>query len=176
MMHATVVYESMFGNTERVAQAIAAGLGENMVVHVLRADPGMHLGDDIDLLVVGAPTHAFSMSRKSTRASAGQQGAVGDFANGPGLREWIDALPARGAVAPTVATFDTRIKKRGIPGSAARAAQKKLHGLGLPVLAPAMSFWVSGTTGPLLAGEADRARSWGKGLAEQMQRRQSTVR
>jgi hypothetical protein len=173
--HIAVVFESMFGNTERLARAIAAGLAGQGSVDILRAAPDVVLDEDVDLVVVGGPTHAFSLSRASTRTSAGQQGAVAQIAGGPGLREWIEGLPARGPVSPAVAAFDTRIKKRGVPGSAARAAEKRLRRLGLPVLTPAMSFWVDGTTGPLVAGEAERARQWGALLAQLLRERQGVA-
>jgi hypothetical protein len=61
--------------------------------------------------------------------------------------------------------FDTRFKKpRWLTGSAARAAEKRLRELGYRIAAPAESFFVAGTTGPLVAGELDRARRWGDRL------------
>ena len=81
------------------------------------------------------------------------------------MREWIDRLSFHGD-RPAVATFDTRIRKRGVPGSAARAADKRLRRMGFHALAPAISFWVTGTTGPLLPGEEERARHWGTELAQ----------
>lgn len=171
MTHVAVVFESMFGNTERVARAIAAGLREELSVDVLRAGPAVTVPADVELLVVGAPTHAFSLSRRGTRSSARQQGATAEVADGPGLREWIDGL-GRPMAAPAVATFDTRIRKRGVPGSAARAAQKRLRSTGMSVaLAPATSFWVEGTTGPLVVGEEERARQWGVHLGALLRER-----
>ena len=167
MTRALVVFESMFGNTETVARAVASGLAESMTVDVRRAGPDVPV-DDVDLLVVGGPTHAFSLSRTATRQAARDQGAPADTAGGPGLREWLDGLRLP-AEPPVVATFDTRIKKRGVPGSAARTAQKKLRRRGLRVVAPAQSFWVGDTAGPLLDREEQRAREWGTALAGRLQ-------
>jgi hypothetical protein len=175
MAHVAIVFESMFGNTERVARAIAAGLGEELTVDVLRACPAVRLAADVELLVVGAPTHAFSLSRRGTRASTGPQGVIAEIAGGPGLREWIDGLRFPSAAAPAVAAFDTRIRRRGVPGSAAMVAERKFRRIGLPILAPATSFWVDGTTGPVVPSEEERARQWGVHLGALLRERLSIL-
>jgi hypothetical protein len=81
---------------------------------------------------------------------------------GWGLREWLTSLQAPAGVA--AAAFDTRISKPRLPGSAARAAEKRLRRLGLRMVAPAASFYVEGTSGPLLEGEQERARRWGQSV------------
>jgi len=171
MACALVVFESMFGNTEVVAAQIAAGLAEMLDdVKVVRAGPGVEVGDDVVLLVVGGPTHAFGLSRASTRDSAGQQGAPADVARAEGLREWLAELPLTTC---RVAAFDTRIHKPGVPGSAARGAERRLGKAGGRVVSPATSFWVSGMRGPLVAGEDERARSWGRLLGTRLPDRYS---
>lgn len=163
-MRALVVYESMFGNTAEVAHAIADGLSAHMSVETVEvgaAPPSP--GEEVDLLVVGGPTHAFSMSRPESRESAAKQAKGPLVSTGRGLREWLAALP-RGC-APAAATFDTRVKVPLLPGSAARAAQKRLRRLGIPIAAPATSFYVTTSTGPLAEGELDRARDWARSLA-----------
>jgi flavodoxin len=163
-MKALVVYESMWGNTEEVARAVAAGLGETLDVEVAEvgrapAEPG----DDIALVVAGGPTHAFSMTRPSTRADAVEQGAPHDA--GTGLREWLEALPS-GRHPQRLATFDTRVDKvRHLPGSAAKKAAKTGRKHGYQAAARAQSFYVHDTAGPLLDGELDRAEEWGRELA-----------
>ena len=160
--HALVVFESMFGNTHAIAVAVAESLATQYrdvdVVDV--ADAPLRL-DDVSLLVVGAPTHAFGMSRLSTRRAATDQGAEATVERG--VREWLADLerptrPMRAAV------FDTRIRKPLMPGSAARAMRRRLRRLGLEVTAP-ISFGVTGTPGPLVDGELDRARRWATSLA-----------
>lgn len=164
MSRALVVVESMFGNTRAVATAIAEGLSDQMSVDVVDVgDARPQPGREVDLVVVGGPTHAFGMSRRSTREAALQQGAHDGTGSGRGMREWLaDLTPSSAA---TVVTFDTRVKKAGIPGSAARAASRKLRRDGLRVV-DAQSFFVQGSEGPLVPGELDRAREWGRRLAE----------
>ncbi|MGH3505904.1 MAG: hypothetical protein ACRDO2_01730, partial [Nocardioidaceae bacterium] len=109
------------------------------------------------LLVIGGPTHAFGMSRASTRADAVTKGAPGAAATG--LRDWLDAPPTFEGK-PWVATFDTRIDKPLIPGSAARAAIRRLRKLGGRVLVGPQSFFVTDLEGPLRDGEISRANEW----------------
>jgi hypothetical protein len=161
-MKALIVYESMFGNTKEIATAVADGLGE--VFDVRLADvSGMPAVDDADLLVVGAPTHAFGLSRPQTRRDAGRQAAVSADALTIGLREYLDCSPALAGV--RAAAFDTKINKRFLPGSAARLACRQLRRLGCEVLVEAESFRVDGTTGPLAEGEPQRARRWAQTLS-----------
>jgi Flavodoxin len=171
---ALVVYESMFGNTEAIARAIAGGLSagsEVRVTDVVGAPPNLA---EFDLLVVGAPTHAFGLSRPQTRSDAGKRGARADAAQGRGVREWLAAIDSDSVAATTAATFDTRVRRPRLPGSAARAARRRLHRLGFCVL-PARSFWVTGTPGPLADGELERARRWGEQLVTARRREQSSA-
>jgi hypothetical protein len=168
-MKALVVYESMFGNTEKVARAVADGLRTRMEVEVVGADQApAPLGETVDLVVVGGPTHAFSMTRQNTREDAIRQGARSGSEE-TGIREWIDHL-ASGPHAERVATFDTRVARTGgrvrhFPGSAAKAAAKGLRKHGYTALAEPESFWVEDTAGPLFPGEVERAEQWGEELA-----------
>lgn len=164
MMRALVVYESLWGNTRKVAEAVAEGLRSRMdvVLADVRTAPEV-VGPDVDLLVVGGPTHAFSMSRESTRADAARQGADHQAAAGIGLREWVARI-AMGEARPPVAAFDTKIKHPKLPGSAARAALRGLRRAGFRPVLPASNFYVDGTPGPLTDGELERARAWGERL------------
>ncbi|WP_086664228.1 flavodoxin family protein [Lentzea kentuckyensis] len=161
MKHALVVYESMFGNTKEIAEAVAEGLRAAMTVEVVEVGSApVVLSDEVGLLVVGGPTHAFSMSRPSTRADAATKGADKNAAAAGGLREWVEQV-GKGAARPSVAAFDTKVKRPMLPGSAARAAIKLLRRAQFPVLTEAENFYVDGTAGPLIEGEPDRARNWG---------------
>jgi hypothetical protein len=165
MTRAVVVVESMFGNTEKIARAVADGIASNFQVEVVRVDRAPRkLAPDVHLLVVGGPTHAFGLSRPGTRLAARDQGA--DPSVNVGLREWLGTLRS-GSNRVAVATFDTRIKKTGVPGSAARGALRRLRRLGFRPAAAPCSFYVAGTDGPLLSGEVARARAWATQLAEQ---------
>ncbi|HEX6249599.1 MAG TPA: flavodoxin/nitric oxide synthase [Nocardioidaceae bacterium] len=163
-MKALVVHESMFGNTAAVARAVAEGLGVHVDVELVGADQApAPLDELVDLLVVGGPTHAFSMTRSTTRADAVRQGGRPE-AEAAGVREWIDRLHA-GPHSEMVATFDTRVgKMRHLPGSAAKAAAKALRRLGYLPVVPPESFYVLDVGGPLLEGEVERAREWGERL------------
>ncbi|MDR7275675.1 flavodoxin family protein [Catenuloplanes atrovinosus] len=162
-MRALVVYESMFGNTERIALAIAEGMSE--LVQAEPRDVATHpqaVGQGYCALAVGGPTHAFGLSRATTRRSAGEQGAAGPAETG--VREWLAQYTSLAGM--PAATFDTRIGTPWPTGSAARAVQKRLRRLGCRIMLPAEGFAVTGTAGPLRDGELARARRWGRTLAE----------
>lgn len=161
-MNALVVVESVFGNTRRIAEAVAEGLGPAVrVVDVAQAARTPELLDGVDLLVVGGPTHAFGMTRLATRRSAAEQG--GPPAAATGLREWLAALP-RAAQPVSAAAFDTRVNRPRLPGSAASGAARRLRRLGYDVVARPETFRVVGTQGRLLDAEPERARVWGHNL------------
>ena len=163
-MRALVVFESMFGNTETIASAIGEGLSTRMPVDVVEVGSApTDIGADVVLLVVGGPTHAFGMSRPQTREDATRQAGGHVVSTSGGIREWLDAVSGSASM-PTVA-FDTRVDKRWVPGSAARAAQRRLRGKGFRAAAEPMTFYVQGTPGPLVEGERSRARLWGVELA-----------
>jgi hypothetical protein len=165
---ALLVVESMFGNTREVAEAVGGGLrdgGVDAVVVDVAAAPAA-LATDLHLLVLGAPTHAFSLSRPSTRADAVRQGAPVERA-ATGLREWLTALllpdPRH---TPVTAVFDTRVSKvRRLPTAAGPRAVRLARRRGLTVLSRPEAFVVADVQGPLLAGERERATAWGYGLA-----------
>lgn len=164
-MRALVVYESSFGNTGQVAQAVWEGMFsrlQDVALLEVRAAP-RRLPPELELLVVGAPTQAFGMSRPSTRADAQVQAGATPTDATIGVREWLSSVetPDRPVHA---ATFDTRIHSPHVPGSAAVGAWRVLRRAGFEVAAEAESFWVLGIKGPLREGELDRARAWGVGL------------
>jgi len=168
-MTAMVVYESMYGSTRTIAEAIAEGLASSVEVRV--AEVGTLVGEetalgaDVDLLVVGGPTHAFSMSRASTRADALKKSPDGSVISSSGVREWLAevTLPAGTAVA----AFDTKVLKPNLPGAACKAIEKELKRKGGRPVARAHSFKVVGNTG-LVDGETDEARAWGAQLAARL--------
>jgi len=161
-MKALIVYESAWGNTKAVAEAIGEGLSSHVhseVVAVLDAPSLDQI--ETDLLIVGAPTHAFGLSRPTTREDAHQRGGeLLEF----GIREWLESDP----VSLRVATFDTHVRHPNLPGHAGQKAAKKLKKLGCTILANSESFFVEGYEGPLLPGELDRARQWGQDLATRL--------
>lgn len=67
-MRAVVVYESMYGNTHLIADAIAAGLSARFEVRVVPvSEAGADVLEGADLVVVGGPTHGHGMSRAVSR-------------------------------------------------------------------------------------------------------------
>src|ERR1700720_4941895 len=113
-MRAVVVYESMYGNTHLIADAIGAGLSTAFDVRVVPVSTAWpEVIADADLVVVGGPTHVHGMSRASTRKAAVKAAhkpvsplQVEADAPGPGLREWfgsLDRYPVKAAA------FDTRM-------------------------------------------------------------------
>ncbi len=89
-MSALVVYESMFGNTQSIAKGIGDGLSSRMTVEIVEVGEAPSIIDpDVELLVVGGPTHAFGMSRPGTRQNAAQQTGHDLVSKGIGMREWL---------------------------------------------------------------------------------------
>ena len=157
-LRALVVVESMFGNTEQVAGAVAVGSadgGRRRVVDVAAAP--VDLPADLDLLVLGGPTHAFSMSRPHPRADAVRRGRP---PNAPttGLREWLERAPAAAGRVPGTRRLRhagpkvRRLPRRRTPRRPARPPARSRAGR------QAEGFLVADTAGPLVDGELERAR------------------
>jgi flavodoxin len=164
-LRALVIYESMFGNTERLAHAVAAGLqmgGASVVIREVNTAPSV-IPSDIDLVVLGAPTHAFSLSRPSTRADAVRQGAPAHRAH-LGVREWLSEFSAHSGSG--IAIFDTRASKvRRLPMAAGPRAARIARKRGFILLTKPVGFVVEDIKGPLAPNELDRAVKWGRFLA-----------
>jgi len=169
-MRAVVVYESMYGNTHLIAEAIGAGLRtafDVRVVPVSQANPDSIA--DASLVVVGGPTHAHGMSRGSTRKAAVRAAAepaggltVEPDALGPGLRDWFGWLGDRAVPA---AAFDTRMHgPAALTGRASKGVTRLLREHGFDVVAEPESFLVT-KQDRLEPHEQDRARDWGARLA-----------
>lgn len=167
MIKSLVVYESMFGNTKRIAEAIALGLGTHGDVAVSEVGTAPLPDRSLDLVVIGGPTHAFGMSRKGTRESAASQTTEALISSDVGIREWLGRLgPAPDGI--TGAAFDTRIDKPRLPGTAAAKVQKVLRRLGYRLPVDPENFYVDGSLGPLLVGEEERATRWAANLVAMM--------
>ncbi|MEB7505485.1 hypothetical protein [Arthrobacter koreensis] len=165
-MRALVVYESLWGNTAKVARAVAERLGGGMEVEVSDAGSAPATADGFDLLVVGGPTHAFSMSRPRTRADAVKSHGAPHEPD-VGIREWLDRLAPAAAQIPA-AVFDTRVDKPRLPGSAAKAARHELRSLGFDTGRKPRTFRVHGYEGPLLDGELEEAARWASEILDQL--------
>ena len=163
-MQILVIYDSVFGNTEKVAQAIAQAIGQAIasglgapataeLLHVSRIKPCQM--EDSDLLVVGSPTRGFRPTE--------------DIAN------VLDRLAPKALQGKRVAAFDTRFKadeqksvvtrfvvKTG--GYAAKRIAERLKKAGGMLIAPPEGFYVADIEGPLKDGELERAAAWAKSL------------
>ena len=168
MSRALVVYESVFGDARAIAHAVAEGLSTSVRTDVVAASEApAEIDADVRLLVVGGPNHALGMPRPSTRAGAVKQYDAVIPDTGAGLHEWLETvrLPRDGIAG---VAFDTRGSGHPMLSKmdhAARTEEKLLHRAGAKVVARAEHFFVVDTKGPLVEGEEDRARQWGRSLA-----------
>ncbi len=159
-MKALIVYDSLFGNTEKVAQAVARGIGAPEEVELARVGSlTSRQLEGVPLLVVGSPTQGFRASKATAAFLAG--------------------LPAGSLKGVRVAAFDTRmgfedmgwgtaiirfmffIKVGGYAADPIAAALRKSGG---ELALPPEGFFVHGREGPLKDGELERAEAWGKSL------------
>jgi flavodoxin len=160
-MKALVIYDSAFGNTAQVAQAIGNALALQMEVtveHVGAVRPEQLA--DVNLLIAGSPTQKFRPTAPITA--------------------FLKGIPAQGLQGIKVAAFDTRIALSTIESSilrfivnmggyAAKPIASKLKQKGGEVIMPPEGFFVEDKEGPLKAGELERAAEWAKQMvAEQL--------
>ena len=157
-MRVFVIYDSVFGNTEKIARAIADALGSRLAVEIVLADKvALEQLTGLDLLVVGSPTRGFRPTEAITR-----------------LLKRIRSNALEGV---KVAAFDTRFKADELDsaglrfvvktgGYAARRIAGHLRKVGGKLIVPPEGFYVEATEGPLKAGEIERAAGWAKGILE----------
>jgi flavodoxin I len=157
-MKALIVYDSQFGNTEKIAQAIGDTLGSQEDVRVLRVGVVMpeHLAG-ITLLIVGSPTQRFRPTMGTT--------------------DFLKSIPKDGLKGVKVAAFDTRLTESEIGknrilaffvriyGYAAKPISKELKKKGGELILPPEGFYVEGMEGPLTEGELERAAEWARRIA-----------
>lgn len=146
-MTTLVVYDTTYGNTKTIAQAIAQNLGSGASsVSVSEFNPDMLSG--VELLVIGAPIIAW-------RPSGEMKNFLSELR--PGQLSKIKA-----------ACFDTRIKAR-FSGDAAHKMAKALKKAGADLIVEPEAFIVIGKEGPLAEGEEERARKWADLIREQLE-------
>jgi flavodoxin len=157
-MKTLVIYDSVYGNTEKIARAIGDGLSskskEVEVVSTGEVNPSEL--NEHDLLIVGGPTHGGRPS--------------------PDLKEFLDQIPEGSLESLKVSAFDTRTAGEnqkiwvrmitGVLGFAAGRIGKILVNKGGELIAEPEGFNVVGREGPLEGGELDRARNWGSVLLD----------
>jgi flavodoxin len=148
-MKILIVYDSLFGNTEKIAQAIGEAFRGHEVQILLAKDAQAAHLQGIGFLVVGSPTHGGRPSEQT--------------------KKFLDRLQATTLTNIKAATFDTSIPTQGqkrftrwivkLLGYAAKRIAKHLTRMGTTVIAKE-SFFVLGKEGPLLEGELARAKEW----------------
>ena len=150
-MNALIVYDSQYGNTERIAQCIASTLSEFGHARAVRVDQ-VYLEElqGMDMLILGCPTQGMRQT--------------------PAMQSYIAHIPRELLNGLSVACFDTRFRGGFWMLSAAPAMAKQLRMIGVvPVVQPE-SFFVKAMKkeGPLLAGEIERAAGWATKLSEKV--------
>jgi len=153
-MKALVVYDSVFGNTEQIAQAIGDAIGSREDIPVLKVgDVGPEQLTGSKLLIVGSPTRAFRPT--------------------PAITKLLKGISRDGLKGVKVAAFDTRFSMSdvdsrvlrflgGLFGYAAKPILDRLVKKGGEPLVPPEGFIVVDTEGPLKEGELERAADWAK--------------
>jgi flavodoxin len=166
-MKALIIYDSMFGNTERVAQAMATALTDKSEVVARRVgdvNPVEFTG--LDLLIVGSPTQGFQPT--------------------PAIKKLLDHLPAQALRGVKVAAFDTRIAIEEVGslfltvmvnlfGYAAKPIANRLQKKAGELIAAPEGFIVKGKEGPLQEGELERAAQWARQLTTAISAPAATV-
>ena len=150
-MNALVLYDSQYGNTERIAQAIADTLRTSGEVQAIRLEPGHPVEfQGVDMFVVGCPTQGWKPT--------------------PTIESFLEEVSSERIGSLAVACFDTRFRlPRWITGSAAKVMARKLQEKDVPLLVEPESFFVKGTEGPLRDGELDRAAAWARILIKEVE-------
>ena len=148
-MNVLIVYDSVYGNTEKIAMAIAGAITPSDGVKVLRASEAnpSELAS-IDLLIVGSPTHGGSPT--------------------PAIQDFLNRVSGSAIRCINVAAFDTRFSTKlvRIFGCAAGKITGSLKTKGGTLIASSEGFFVKGSKGPLKEGELERAANWAKGILE----------
>jgi flavodoxin len=154
-MNSVVIYVSRYGNTRKIAEAIAGELRSYGTAQLFAADEApAGLPEGTDLVVIGGPTEAHGMTKP--------------------LAEVFDHINPEALHGVAAAAFDTRLRwPRWLAGSAGAGAWERLHHAGAQMIAPAESFFVKNVEGAeksegpkLEPGELERAAQWGASLAE----------
>lgn len=145
-MNTLVVYASQYGNTERVAQAIASMLREFGPAQAIRVDSTGPIDlAGVDVLIVASPTQAFRPM--------------------PAISAFLAHLSHQAPGHLSIACFDTRIRMPWpLNGTAAPEMARQLRRNGFALLLSPEGFFVKGTPGPLADGEVERATRWAESL------------
>jgi len=144
-MKALVVYDSLYGNTEKIARAIGGAItGEVKILRVGEVTPSEL--KTIDLFIVGSPTQGGRPT--------------------PTIRDFLNKVPEPSLKGINVTAFDTRVSTKlvRIFGYAAGKIARSLKTKGGTLIVSPEGFFVKGTRGPLIEGELERADDWARGI------------
>lgn len=147
-MKALIVYDSLYGNTEKIAMALAEAVVPRGEVKMVRAGEADVLElPSADLLIIGSPTHGGRPT--------------------PAMLDFLDKVPASSLQGIKVAAFDTRASQKWVKifGFAAGKIADSLKAKGAAVVGSPGAFFVKGKEGPLKEGEPERAAAWGREIA-----------
>lgn len=149
-MNVLIVYESQFGNTQRIAEAIAETLRKTAQVTIMRVSPDIPVDLSlVDLLILGCPIISW-------KPSMGMQGFM--------IRLKPSAIKGK-----PFACFDTRIRgPKWIVGDACEGMTAQLSQLGALAVSAPEKFIVRSRQGPLERGEVERAVEWANSLVKKM--------
>ena len=154
-MTTLIVYDSAYGNTGRLAEAVATALPGSIVRRIGEVNPANL--PPAKIIIAGSPTQGGRPTK--------------------GMQAWLAAIPRGGLNGVAVAAFDTRIAAKeqgfalrlimGVIGYAAPRVLEAMQGRGGLAVTSPEGFIVDGREGPLHAGELDRAAAWARSLAVQ---------
>ncbi|MEO8610386.1 MAG: hypothetical protein ABI690_20995 [Chloroflexota bacterium] len=152
-MNTLIIYDSKFGNTGNVVQAMTLALKNYGVVHAVSVDEAdiytLVNAHKVNLLIIGCPTQKHNISQ--------------------GMLKLLDTIPPQALMGLPTATFDTRFTTpRWFSGSAAQKLSSLLNEKGAHIVVEPQSFYVEEAEGPLRIGELDRAAAWAQSLVEQL--------
>ena len=155
-MKVLILFESFFGNTEKVARAVGGVLAGAAEVTVVRVnDARLEQLKGIDFLLIASPTRGFRP--------------------GEATQAFLARLPAGSLKGVKAAALDTRIDPNGLTskllklmvksfGYADKALVSGLEKAGAEMAAAPQGFIVNGREGPLKKGELERAQVWAQTL------------
>jgi len=146
-MKTLVIYDSVHGNTRKIAEAIGEAVSGEIEVQSA-GEVDISRLENFDLLFVGAPTHG----GRATKA----------------MQEFLDKVQANALKGTNVAAFDTRLTARWVRifGYAAGRIAGALKEKGGALIGSPAGFFVKGTEGPLKESELERAAAWAREIVK----------
>jgi flavodoxin I len=144
-MKALIIYDSLYGSTEKIARAMGEALGgDAKAVKVTEVKP-----QDIaasNMLIIGSPTQG----GRTTAA----------------MKTFLDGLTSESLAGKRVAAFDTRMKSFFVKmfGWAANRIEASFKEINANATAQPQGFFVKGAKGPLVEGELERAAAWARSI------------